>query len=103
MSINDLVGRPYETSDCFLLAQDALACFGITLEDDPRSENWGKVSSPAPGDVVLFNKAGDIIHIGVMVNDSQFIHASAGRGAVIESLSLPRYRNRLEGIYRYQR
>lgn len=100
LTINDLVGKPYKAADCFKLAQLASACFGIKLEDEPAPDDWQIVPEPAAGDLVVFESGGAITHIGVVVAKDRFIHSVDYAGAVIERLSLPRHKNRIENFYR---
>lgn len=48
-----------------------------------------------PGDLVFFatgKSAGQVSHVGIMVDTLQFIHASSSKGVVISDLSKPYYR-----------
>ena len=50
-----------------------------------------------PGDLVLFKIKNDD-HIGIMVNNSDFIHASKSRGVAVDSINLPYWRRYLTGF-----
>lgn len=49
-------------------------------------------------DIVLFRFGGIISHIGVMVNDYQFLHITENRTSGLERLS--KWKSRLENVYR---
>ncbi len=50
-----------------------------------------------PGDLVLFKIKNDD-HIGIMLNNSDFVHASKSRGVAIDSVNLPYWRRYLTGF-----
>lgn len=54
-----------------------------------------------PGDLVFYNTNGKgISHVGVVVGDGKFAHASSSRGVTISSLSDSYYVNRYVGAKR---
>ncbi|HEY7823807.1 MAG TPA: NlpC/P60 family protein, partial [Acidimicrobiia bacterium] len=59
-----------------------------------------EVAEPREGDLVLLRWAGQPAHIGVMVNETDFIHSLQGIGAHIESVTSSRWRNRVDGYWR---
>ena len=50
-----------------------------------------------PGDLVLFKIKNDD-HVGIMLGDSDFIHASKSRGVAVDSINLPYWRRYLTGF-----
>lgn len=64
-------------------------------------EGWAKMSNPSEGDVVLFNILGHTSHIGVMINDKQFIHCARNISAAIESIESQKWARRVQGYYTY--
>jgi hypothetical protein len=64
-------------------------------------DSWNKTTTPAAGDVVLFNIYGEPAHVGVYVGDNKFLHCREGRDSVVESLASVKWNKRLDGIYKY--
>ena len=64
-------------------------------------DSWNKTTTPAPGDVVLFNIYGEPAHVGVYVGNNKFLHCREGRDSVVESLANIKWNKRLDGIYKY--
>lgn len=64
-------------------------------------EGWEETKEPKSGDMVLFRVLGHISHIGVMINDKQFIHSRQGQDSAIDNLSNSRWTHRVAGIYTY--
>lgn len=65
-------------------------------------EGWGRVDDPQPGDVVVFRVWGGLQHVGVVTEPGFFLHVRTGRTATVERLDGSVWRNRIEGIYRYE-
>lgn len=65
------------------------------------NEGWEVSETPGEGDVVLFRITGSAAHVGVLINDSEFLHAREGSDSCIEKLSSPKWKTRVEGIYKY--
>lgn len=51
------------------------------------------------GDILLLNLFGHPVHIGVYLNKTQFLHTQKTVGCCIDRL--PRWKNMIEGCYRY--
>lgn len=64
-------------------------------------QRWQKVDTPQEHDVVVFNIAGIPIHVGVMISQTHFIHATKNINCCIEKIDSLMWRNRVEGYYRY--
>ena len=79
------------------------------LSDDARigelfvqyKEGWELLETPKTGCVVLFRMFGTESHIGVVVDNSRFIHVREGRDSVIESLENAKWFKRVVGFYNY--
>ena len=56
-----------------------------------------------PGDLVFFNTAGPLSHVGIYIGDNKFLHAAnTRRGVTVSSLSSAYYRQRYVGARRYK-
>lgn len=102
-----LVGTPYcsagTTPECFDCSGFVTHCFAGTGIALPRRASDMYASGTAvgkgalrPGDLVFFRTSGrDIAHVGIMINASQFVHASTSKGVMVSPLSdaywSPRY------------
>lgn len=54
------------------------------------------LASALPGDLVFFNTSGSgVSHVGILVDNEAFIHASTSLGVTLNRLSEPYYRDRL--------
>ena len=62
--------------------------------------NFKKVRNPKFGDICLLNIWGVSGHVGIYINEKQFLHTSESTGSMIDRLS--RWETRLEGFYRWQ-
>ncbi|MEN6617108.1 MAG: C40 family peptidase [Syntrophorhabdus sp.] len=68
-----------------------------TAEAQGRSGAEISQGQVQPGDLVLFRIKNDD-HIGIMVNGTDFIHASKSRGVAVDSISAPYWRKYLVGF-----
>jgi cell wall-associated NlpC family hydrolase len=107
-SAMDLLGKPYKNGgrgpdafDCSGLVYFAYKKSGLTLPvtAEEQGKGGGGVSREAilPGDLVVFRIKRDF-HVGIMLNDKEFIHASKSRGVAIDDLSLPYWARSLQGF-----
>jgi len=68
--------------DCSGFVQVMFSCFGVQMPRDAwqqaqMGEHIDFVASAMPGDLAFFeNEAGNIVHVGICLNDNQIIHAS---------------------------
>lgn len=58
-----------------------------------------QIAEPKCGAIVMFNIEGVPVHIGVMLNEVHFIHASEGRVSGIDRITHPIWKSRIEGFY----
>lgn len=64
-------------------------------------EGWLVEDKPKEGDVVLLRLLGEESHVGVLINDKQFLHVNYKTPAAIENLESVRWRNRIVGFNSY--
>ena len=64
-------------------------------------EGWDKLDSPEAGSIVLFRLFGVVSHVGIMINNTQFIHNSATIDTCVETIDNPRWKKRVFGFYKY--
>lgn len=111
-----LIGRKYrEPFGCFELVRQILQDRGLQIPDyaaqvtEERKAaalrelivaHCYEVTDPRESDVILLRWAGQPAHIGVMVDQTDFIHSLEGIGAHIESVTSSRWRNRIDGYWR---
>lgn len=96
-------GRDIRTGlDCYGLAIVVMGRLGVTLPDPwaPQSNalipcdteswlrhffgGWRRIERPVPGCLVLFSDGGNISdHIGVMINEREFLHTRRRTGVVV--------------------
>jgi peptidoglycan DL-endopeptidase CwlO len=104
----DLLGKTYKNGgrgpdvfDCSGLVYYAYRKVGVTLP--VTAEEQGRVGvgvsreSILPGDLVIFRIKRDY-HVGIVLNEREFIHASKSRGVAIDDLSLPYWTRSLQGF-----
>lgn len=54
-----------------------------------------------PGDLVFFNTSGSgVSHVGILINSSEFVHASTSKGVIVSSLGEKYYRETLVSVRR---
>lgn len=99
------IGTPYKYGgttangfDCSGFTQFIYKRNGI---DIPRTvtemeKSFKKTKNPSIGDIVTFNNPK---HVGILVGNNKFIHASTSRGVVIDNLSDSWYKKRLNGYF----
>lgn len=94
-----LQGKPYRNG---AKGPDAFDCSGfvhyvyrnssiiLPVTSDALSRTGVEITREysLPGDLVFFKIKHDL-HVGIMVNQRKFIHASASRGIVVDDLALP--------------
>lgn len=82
--------------------EEGWACKGRNYFLEHHYENWRKVTEPQFLDILLFrNGRGTPYHAGIYLENDRFIQGT-NTSVVISGLN-GRYRERLEGIYRYDK
>ena len=70
--------------------------FGLELPRDTRQQS--RLGAPIstrglqPGDLVFFNTGQRTQHVGIFIEDGQFLHASTSKGVIISDLDNPYWR-----------
>jgi cell wall-associated NlpC family hydrolase len=67
-----------------------------------QREFWSNPSTQKPFDIVHLRTGRHAFHVGIAVDEHQFLHVDEGVDSVIESFRCPLWRNRLDWIYRYK-
>lgn len=120
---DDLLNRRYEDfcsesgdDGCFGLAMEVcrrlgkplpdyrLLALGVANQDKIEQFRTGfeKISSPEPGDLVLIRRLdGDGLHIGVVVENGQFMEAVENACVRKVRMNNMLVKDRIEGVYRY--
>ena len=93
--------KPGRALDCSALTRHAYRSAGFEIPRMSRAQHRAaKPVSPArraPGDLVFF-RTGDGYHVGVLVDDDRFVHASTSSKQVkVSSLVAPYWRSRMVG------
>jgi len=104
----DLLGKTYKNGgrgpdafDCSGLVYYVYRRVGVILP--ATAEEQGRVGvgvsreSILPGDLVVF-KIKREFHVGIVLNEREFVHASNSRGVAIDDLSLPYWTRSLQGF-----
>jgi sulfur carrier protein ThiS len=81
------------------------------IDDDARikdlisqyEEGWELVETPSEGNLVLFKIFGELTHIGVMVNSTEFIHVRENSNTVKDNVENTKWKNRAVGFYKYSK
>jgi cell wall-associated NlpC family hydrolase len=105
-----LLGKPYQSAakgpeafDCSGLVYYVYKHFDIKLPVSTNGLNRSGVEitrdDVVSADLVLFKIRSDY-HVGIMINDRQFIHASKSRGVAVDSLEQKYWKNCLDQFRR---
>ena len=111
-------GRSMMGCDCFGLVQNFYKLeFNIDLPEhfyyksndkDSAEEalssgrcDWKKVEIPEQGDVILLNIGGRTVHMGIVIDKRRMLHSLLGHNSGIELFDGERWKNRIEGFYRW--
>jgi len=64
-------------------------------------EGWESIEKPVEGSIVLFRVLGTESHVGVALNEEQFLHVRENQDSAIENLSSPFWKKRIVGYFKY--
>ena len=91
------VGTPYKYAGCD--KKDGTDCSGMVMRVYEAEFCYKLDTNKVEiGDLVFFATGKDpnkISHVGILVDDNRFVHASSSKGVVVSELSQPYYRQRL--------
>lgn len=76
--------------------KDHKAISGLVETEKPK---WEK-AQPEFGHVIVFNMAGRPVHVGVVIDTLRMLHIQTGKNSCLERFTSPRWKNRIEGVYR---
>lgn len=113
-------GRDFSTGvDCWGLVQHIYKCeYGVQLPDytdlyadtkdraiggvinENLAQSWEPVQEPQRGDIIILRLMGQPFHVGVVIDNTSFIHCENGVGTVIESYKGMKWKKRTLGFYR---
>lgn len=114
------IGLPYEQSDCYeLVCRVYRDQFGVELLSPRRGKfapytkipealevfpdtMWQAVDSPREFDVIMFHDPAHNAHVGVYINERDFLHTRCETGCILDRLDDPYWRNRERRYYRLQ-
>jgi hypothetical protein len=65
-------------------------------------EGWEEVDAAEEGCIVVLRVMGHLSHVGVCINDHQFLHAQEGSGSSIQDLDGVKWSHRVSGFFRYR-
>ncbi len=77
------------------------ADFSRVIDSALLEGKWKKVESPAPFDVITFRLMGRTTHVGMALENGDFLHSFNGTQSCIENMYSISWRNRINGIYRW--
>jgi len=63
---------------------------------------WLSTASPQAGDLIIIAIAGKPMHCGMVVAPGYMLHCVPNPGSCIESYDRPKWKRRVEGIYRHR-
>lgn len=84
-------------------AEDQGSVSNAIEENKENKANWIKVSEPEYGDVLVFKIMGHPIHVGIMLEGDDFLHAFKGTQSCLERLTSLSWSRRLSEVYRWAR
>jgi cell wall-associated NlpC family hydrolase len=97
---------PGAALDCSALIQHAYSVAGVSIPrmstDQRRSAAPVRLANVRPGDLVFFRIRPGLSHVGLMVDDKRFVHASASKEQVrLSRIDSDYWRRRLIGAGTY--
>ncbi len=80
---------------------EVTANFLVEIANSDAGLTQWKQCKPKAGAVVLFRIAGVVKHIGVLINNHQFLHVLPKTASCIESIQNPSWSKRVVGVYEW--
>lgn len=66
------------------------------------SQDWTKVDAPKYGDAIKLRLMGHPCHVGVYLENKEFLHTQIGHDSCIDRLDGVKWKNRIDGFYRHK-
>ena len=85
-------------NDCY---KDVKEVQNISNLINTNKHDFIEVKKPRKYDLILFNIMGFPAHIGIMIDDFNFIHILSKKNVTIESTKSISWAKRIEGFYRH--
>jgi len=112
----NLIGIPYEEMDCWAIVREFHRLYkGVEISryiyNDPcdhdeikvivsnEKPNYLKVVNPKLGDIILIRVFGAAAHLGIYLNENQFLHTQKGTGSIVDKIE--KWKPRIMGYYRH--
>jgi cell wall-associated NlpC family hydrolase len=97
---------PGRALDCSALTQHAYSVAGVSIprisKDQRKSATPVRLANVQAGDLVFFQIRPGLSHVGLMVDDKRFVHASSSKKRVrLSSIDSEYWRRRFIGAGRY--
>ena len=83
------------------IKQDPETLLKIAEVMDKDRDNWLQGDKPQEFDMIQLRTGRHAFHVGIMINDKQFLHIEHGIDSVIENIDNPLWANRIDWIYRH--
>jgi cell wall-associated NlpC family hydrolase len=118
----DLIGKPYlfqgrgpKEYDCLGLCYEIYSRLGVLMPHhasvldkklraaalEEGKHMFVRLDGPEPGCIVGMRMAGIVNHVGIMLDEKSFIHAKLNVSVCIEKINDLKYKNKVEGFYRF--
>lgn len=92
-------GESFDGTDCSGFVQTVFAAIGHRLPRTSRAQatvgSEVQLWNARPGDLVFFNTSGSgVSHVGILLSEEEFVHASTTNGVIVSRLDEAYYRQR---------
>ena len=71
------------------------------INSEKKLSGWLETTNPKFGNLIILNLLGRPLHLGVMLDNSSFIHCMKGKGTIIENTTDISWRNRINGYLKW--
>jgi len=62
---------------------------------------WQRIPAPEAGALVMLTIGGHTTHLGIAVGEGKFIHCMEGVDCALDTFDSTRWRERIEGVYKW--